>query len=129
MTRRLLFLTLAILTLPLVAAAQVVNLEPSRDCSKLSYPSSAIVTATRASGIVYLMTTESHCLQGGEQITVRGVKDKSFDGNFVVREITTMSSLTYVQAGPNVTSGGGKLAKRRHNLLVRALAKLRPKET
>jgi len=73
---------------------------------------STIVTATgadRTSGLVTLTTTTAHGLAVGDTITVAGVTDPTFDGEFVVASVPSTTSITYDQSGADATSGSGTI--------------------
>ena len=63
--------------------------------------------ATRHKGVVTFTTTVTHGFRVGEKITVSGVADSSFNGDFYVTDTPSATTFTVAQAGPHATSGGG----------------------
>ncbi len=70
--------------------------------------------AVRSNGIVTITTTTSHHLRKGGMVTISGVGSGSFNGVFPVATVKPASpdpqistQFTYLQAGPDETSGGG----------------------
>ena len=66
--------------------------------------------ASRISNVVTFTTTTAHRFRMGDKITVSGVVDGSFNGQFFVASAPaapTATTFTVAQAGPNTTSGGG----------------------
>jgi hypothetical protein len=69
--------------------------------------SAAIASATRTGGIVTMTTTGNLAANiGGLTITIAGVADSSYDGNYLVTTTGT-NSFTYAQSGANSSSSGG----------------------
>jgi MYXO-CTERM domain-containing protein len=68
--------------------------------------------AVRRGGVATIRTTVAHRLRKGEEVTISGVVDRSFDGRFHVTSSTPLSSDTFTvnQPGPDATSGGGTVA-------------------
>ena len=66
--------------------------------------------ASRQNNVVTFTTANRHGFRQGEQITVAGVADNSFNGTFHVASAPadpSATTFTVAQMGPNVTSGGG----------------------
>ncbi|HET6208966.1 MAG TPA: hypothetical protein VFD94_01210 [Jatrophihabitans sp.] len=64
--------------------------------------------AQRTGGVSTLSTGCVHGLAVGQQVTVAGVDDASFDGSFTVTAVPNPGAFSYAQAGlPNAVSGGG----------------------
>jgi glucose/arabinose dehydrogenase len=63
--------------------------------------------AVRSNGVVTITTTGSHFLRKGGGVTISGVPNASFNGFYYVASVISPTQFTYVQAGPNETSGGG----------------------
>src|ERR1700743_3559590 len=76
-------------------------------------PQSATITSvTRANNIVTVVLNAAPvpALTAGEEYTVAGVTDGTYDGDFEVSTIRSVSSFTYIQDGPNSTSSGGTVS-------------------
>ncbi|MBC8001724.1 MAG: PQQ-dependent sugar dehydrogenase, partial [Opitutaceae bacterium] len=66
--------------------------------------------ASRSANVVTFTTNTAHGFRMGERITITGVADGSFNGNFFVTSAPaapTATTFTVAQAGPNATSGNG----------------------
>ncbi len=69
-----------------------------------------VQTITRSNGTVTATLGASLIVPGGNgvgTVVVAGVSDPSFDGTFVVLTGSGTATLTWTQAGPNVSSSGG----------------------
>ena len=64
--------------------------------------------AVRSGGVVTFTTTVDHKLRRGEEVTVSGVSNASFNGTFTVASVPTRTTFTVTQAGGNASSGGGQ---------------------
>lgn len=73
----------------------------------------AIVSITRSSGIVTVVTATPDGLAPADSATIAGVTDSSFDGTFTVSTIVNPTTFKYSQSGPDATSSGGTLASGR----------------
>jgi len=63
--------------------------------------------AVRSSNMVTMTTTTAHGFRQGEQLTIAGVGDTSFNGTLYVTSVPTPTTFTAAQAGTDATSGGG----------------------
>ncbi len=70
---------------------------------------SRTITASGASRSTNVATfiTNTHGFRKGEKITISGVTDPSFNGDFFVISVPTATTFTVAQAGANATSGSG----------------------
>ena len=68
---------------------------------------SGIVSATRATDVVTVVTSADHGYVTGNTVTVAGVVDASFNGTFVLTGAPTATSFTYADAGTDGASAGG----------------------
>ena len=85
------------------------NVPYSARTDTLSLPVSyAITSLTRSSGRVTAVTAATG-LVAGEGFTVVSAGDASFDGTFVVENILSPTSFTYLQGGVNAASVGGNV--------------------
>lgn len=66
--------------------------------------------AVRASNVVTITTTTAHNLNVGQQVTISGVADASFNGTFTIASVPSATTFTYSQTGANATSGGGTVS-------------------
>ena len=69
-----------------------------------------ISAISRASGIVTVTTATPHGLIAGDQVTIAGVSDSSFDGAFAVATLPDSLHFTYALALADTTSSGGTAA-------------------
>jgi hypothetical protein len=69
-----------------------------------------ISTTSRVSGTVTVTTATPHGLVPGDQVTVAGVTDTSFDGTFAVASLPDSLHFTYAQALGDASSSGGTAA-------------------
>ncbi len=105
---------------PFTGTYQLVSVTPTSftynqtmQLSQFVGPPLPIVAATgavRVSNTVTLTTTQPYTLNVGDNVTVAGVADSSFNGSFVVASVISTTSFTYTQplpALPDTTSGGG----------------------
>jgi hypothetical protein len=69
-----------------------------------------ISAISRASGTVTVTTSAPHGLVSGDQVTVAGVTDTSFNGVFPVAMLPDSLHFTYAQALSDATSSGGTAA-------------------
>src|SRR5215217_233254 len=68
----------------------------------------AATGAVRAGGIATFTTTGTHGFRKGEKLTIEGVGDTSFNGDFYVASTPSATTFTLTQTGlPDVSSGGG----------------------
>jgi ABC-type nitrate/sulfonate/bicarbonate transport system ATPase subunit len=63
--------------------------------------------AVRKGGVLTITTASPHGFARGAQVTLAGIREKRLDGAVVVASVPRPTQLTVVQAGPEVTSGGG----------------------
>jgi hypothetical protein len=63
--------------------------------------------AVRASGIVTITTTTAHAMLAGQTVTIAGATNSSFNGVFVIASVPSITTLTFLQAGADATSGAG----------------------
>ncbi len=63
--------------------------------------------AVRASGVVTITLTSQHSFVAGQVVTVSGVTDTSFLGNFSIVSVPSNTTFTYNQSGADAASGGG----------------------
>lgn len=75
--------------------------------------------AVRASGAVTIVTTGPHGFAAGDAIVVSGVADASFNAATAVATVPDATSLTYLQPGPDASSGNGTVAGDTLNALAR----------
>lgn len=68
--------------------------------------SDAPLGLVRSSGLVTVTTAVNHGLSSGQVVTISDVINASFEGTFTAT-VTGLNTFTYVQSGPNSTSGGG----------------------
>ncbi|MCP3104450.1 PQQ-dependent sugar dehydrogenase [Myxococcus sp. K15C18031901] len=68
-----------------------------------------LTTAARAGGVTTLTTgTQRHGFRKGEKLTIAGVADATFNGDFYVASVPGDTTVTVAQAGqPDATSTGG----------------------
>ncbi len=65
--------------------------------------------AVRTANVVTFTTTAAHPYRKGENITVSGASDSSFNGTFYVASTPTTTTLTVAQNGINATASGGTI--------------------
>lgn len=63
--------------------------------------------AVRSGGVVTFTTSQEHGFRKGERITVAGVADASFNGDFYVTSVPSPTTWTAEEAGSDAMSGGG----------------------
>jgi hypothetical protein len=63
--------------------------------------------ARRQANVVTITTTEDHGFAVGRSVTISGVSDASFNGNFTISAVPTANSFQYNQTGADATSGNG----------------------
>jgi glucose/arabinose dehydrogenase len=63
--------------------------------------------AVRSGDVVTFTATGPHQLRRGGKITVAGVSDTNFNGNFFVASVPSNTTFTVSQTGPNASSGNG----------------------
>lgn len=63
--------------------------------------------AVRSSNVVTITTLAPHGFSLNDVVTISGVDDDSFDGEFVVTSVGSTTEFTYAQTGSDDTSGGG----------------------
>jgi glucose/arabinose dehydrogenase len=63
--------------------------------------------ATRSGGVVTLKTSAAHRLLPGAKVSVAGVTDATFNATAFVSSVASANELSFPQAGPDATSGGG----------------------
>lgn len=85
------------------------NRDPSVLDSETILPIAVSNGAVRSGGLVTITTSSAHGLQAGDWVFIAGVTDSSFAGVFQVNATPTSTTLTYLQAGTNSSSGGGVL--------------------
>jgi hypothetical protein len=69
-----------------------------------------ISAISRTSGIVTVTTATPHGLIAGDQVTIAGVTNTSFNGTFAVASLPDSLHFTYAQALSDSTSSGGTAA-------------------
>lgn len=69
----------------------------------------AVNGAVRSNNVVTFTTTAIHGYRKGENITVSGVTEATFNGQFYVASTPTTMSFTVAQSGPDVSSGNGTI--------------------
>ncbi len=70
----------------------------------------AAAGATRAGGIATYTTQSFHPFRKGAKVTISGVADSSFNGNFYVASRLNDAQFAVLQAGPDSASGAGTAA-------------------
>jgi len=86
---------------------------------------------TLTSGVANLRTTAAHGLNIGDTVKVTGV-DNDFNGIFVVKEVPTTTTFTYVCTGTTITSTavvGGAVTKLLVNDIICELNEIPQKAT
>jgi len=80
----------------------------------ISYKTGAVDTHTipasgtvRLGGTATVYTTDAHRFRPGAKVSVAGVTDTSFNGNFFVSEVLAPNQFSFKQAGPDAVSGNG----------------------
>ena len=63
--------------------------------------------AVRASNVVTIKTTAVHGAAVGDEATIAGVTDASFNGRFYIASVPTTTTFTYAQTAADATSGAG----------------------
>jgi glucose/arabinose dehydrogenase len=64
--------------------------------------------AVRRGGVTTFTTSNNHLFRKGEKLTLSGVADTSFNGDFYVASVPSPTTFTVAQAGlPDAASGGG----------------------
>ncbi len=63
--------------------------------------------AVRNNNVVTITTPFSHSIAVGDQVTISGVADASFNGLFAVTGTPSATTFTYSQTAANASSGGG----------------------
>lgn len=63
--------------------------------------------AIRLNNSVTFTTTSTHGFRQGENLTIEGVANPSFDGTVYVASVLSPTTFTADQTGPDATSGGG----------------------
>lgn len=92
---------------------QAIDQLDSASNGRLVVPFTSNIVATtgagvaRTGGVVTVNTQAAHQLAAGMPITIAGVADNSYNGNFNVLAVVSQTSFTYTQAGTNSTSQGG----------------------
>jgi len=78
----------------------------------LSLPTSWNITSlVRSGGVVTATTSATNTLVAGQNFTVVGASDPSFNGTFRVEQILSGTQFTYIQIGPDGSSGAvGKIS-------------------
>ena len=71
--------------------------------------------ADRVSGVVTITSTAAHGASIGDEITISGVTDASFNGRFVIETVPSGTTFTYSQAGADATSGNGSVINHTRN--------------
>lgn len=72
-------------------------------------PTANITTAVRSSNITTFTTLNNHNLSLGQNVSVSGVTDSTFDGTFTVETIPTFNSFTVLNSGLDASSTGGSV--------------------
>jgi hypothetical protein len=67
----------------------------------------AIVTAVRSGQVTTIETTTDHGISAGSTVSVAGVTDTSFNGQFIVLSVPTSTTFTYSQVDVDATSTSG----------------------
>lgn len=63
--------------------------------------------AVRSNNVVTITATTVHNFAVGDSVTIGGVADASFDGNFTIASVPSGATFTYSQAGSDAASGAG----------------------
>ena len=63
--------------------------------------------AVRNNNAVTITTAFGHGIVTGDQVTITGVADPSFNGTFTVASVPSTTTFTFAQTAGNATSGGG----------------------
>lgn len=63
--------------------------------------------AVRSSNVVTITTTSAHNFSVGDSVTIAGIDDASFNGNFIIAKVPSPTTFSYVQTGGDATSGEG----------------------
>lgn len=72
----------------------------------------ATATRSRTSGVATIVTGAAHGFTTGDQITIAAMTDTSFNDVDAIVTVVNSTTFTYVNAGPDVTSGadtGGRV--------------------
>lgn len=65
----------------------------------------ATATRSRTSGVATIVTGAAHGFTTGDQITIAAMTDSSFNDVDAIVTVVNSTTFTYVNAGPDVTSG------------------------
>lgn len=65
----------------------------------------ATATRSRTSGVATIVTGAAHGFTTGDQITIANMTDSSFNDVDAIVTVVNSTTFTYVNAGPDVTSG------------------------
>ncbi len=68
---------------------------------------SAIASAVRANDLVTITTATAHRLRKGNTVTIAGVDDASFGGEFSIASVPSPTTFTYAQSAPDTASASG----------------------
>ncbi len=68
-----------------------------------------VASVFRSSDIATFNTTEPHYFKRGEKITVAGVSNTSFNGDYYVKEIVDADTFTVTQSGSDSNATGGSV--------------------
>jgi ABC-type nitrate/sulfonate/bicarbonate transport system ATPase subunit len=63
--------------------------------------------AVRKAGVLTITTLSPHGFKRGARVTLAGIREHRLDGAIEIASVPSPKQLTCVQAGPEVTSGGG----------------------
>ncbi len=78
------------------------------DIATVSEWAIAATGAVRASGVTTIATTTAHGFVAGNVVTISGVTDTSFDGQYTVASVPSATTFTYAQDGAaDASSGNG----------------------
>lgn len=72
-------------------------------------PAATITTAVRVDDTTTFTTPAPHSFSVGETVTVSGVADSSFNGNFTILATPTNTTLEVLNDGPDASSSGGTI--------------------
>src|SRR5229473_3063135 len=89
---------------------RVSQVGPGAGVAAISDVVANISTIARASGTVTVTTATPHGLISGDQVTMAGVTDSSFNGTFAVATLPDSTHFTYAQALADASSSGGTAA-------------------
>ncbi|HLQ25409.1 MAG TPA: IPT/TIG domain-containing protein [Acidiferrobacterales bacterium] len=81
--------------------------------------------ATRKSNIVTIATSGTHAFVAGQDVTVSGVADSSFDGTFVITAVPSTTTFSYAQTAVDATSGDGTASSAWYSVIASPIGAIR----